>query len=61
MSPALTTSTWIATLNYFVRTTNDDTTRTLAQMLREIAEVSNDPIVADVFDTYGSRLLEKSP
>jgi len=57
MTNALTARSWLATLDRIVGTTPDDSTRTLAQMLREIIAISDDPRIGEVLDAYGARLL----
>ena len=56
MTDALTETVWLKVLQRIVTTTDDDTKRTLAQMLYEII-LGED--VDRVLDVFGSRLLER--
>ena len=61
MTEALTTKSWLATLDRIVRCTPDDSTRTLAKMLFEVITISDDPRIGDILDAYGARLVGERP
>ena len=54
---ALTATPWLAVLDRIKRHTSDDTTRTLAQMLYDIFNESDDPRIGEIADAYAYRLL----
>jgi hypothetical protein len=58
MAPALTTKPWIEVLNILIRHHKKDTAATLAYVLRDIIEESDDPAVARILDRHASRMLE---
>lgn len=58
MTSALTATPWLAVLDRIKRYTDDDTTRTLAQMLWDIFNETTDPKIAEIADAYAYRLLE---
>ena len=60
MTDALTATPWLAVLDRIKRASDDDTTRTLAQMLYDILKNTNDPAVGFIFDIYASQLLERT-
>lgn len=60
MTKPLTATTWRGVLGRIKINAADDTTRTLAQMLLDVLDSRNANDVAEIFDTYGSRLLEGS-
>ena len=55
MSNALTEKVWLRTLDRIISSETNDTTRTLAQMLREIIDAPGD--MPEILDTYGRGLL----
>jgi hypothetical protein len=57
MTPALTGVPWMAVLNRIIKYTDDDTTRTLAQVLYDIFDNTSDPTVGEIADAYAYRLL----
>ena len=57
MVAALTSTPWIAVLDRIVRFSDDDTTITLALMLREVINEANDTTVAQILDRHAYRLL----
>lgn len=57
MTDALTGTPWLAVLNRIVRFSDDETTRTLAKILYDIFNESNDPKVAEIADAYAFKLL----
>lgn len=54
---ALTATPWLAVLDRIKRCCDDDTTRTLAQILWDIFSESEDPKVSEIADAYAYRLL----
>lgn len=54
---ALTATPWMAVLDRIKRCTDDDTTRTLAQILYDIFDNTTDPVVSEIADAYALRLL----
>jgi hypothetical protein len=54
---ALTATPWLAVLDRIKKYTDDDTTRTLAQMLYDIFNETSDPRIAEIADAYAYRLL----
>ena len=55
--PALTGTPWLAVLDRIKKHTDDDLTRTLATMLWEIFNTTDDPRVAEIADSFAYRLL----
>ena len=53
----LTATPWMAVLSKIVRSSNDDTTRTLAKMLYDIFDSSSDPVIGQIADAYAYTLL----
>ena len=54
---ALTQTTWTTVLNRIVTHGGNETTVILAKMLLDIIHNSTDPVVDEILDVYGSRLL----
>jgi hypothetical protein len=57
MVAALTATPWIAVLDRIVKYSDDDTTTTLARMLRDVVCEANDTTVALILDRYAYQLL----
>jgi len=54
---ALTQTTWEAVLNRIIKYGSNETTQTLAAMLLDIIDSSTDPVVDEILDTYGARMM----
>ena len=57
MTEALTGTPWLAVFNRIVKHADDDTTRTLAQMLYDIVTETNDRHIDEILDAYAYKLL----
>jgi hypothetical protein len=57
MVTALTATPWIAVLDHIAKQSDDETTRTLARMLRDVINEANDTTVAQILDHYAYQLL----
>jgi hypothetical protein len=54
---ALTATPWLAVLQRIVRSSDDETTRTLAKILYEIFNESSDPVISQIADHYAYQIL----
>ena len=57
MPKALTATPWLAVLDKIIGAADDDTTRTLARMLKAIIVEANDTRTAQILDHYAYQLL----
>lgn len=48
---------WLAVLDRIKKYTDDETTRTLAQMLYDIFNETSDPRIGEIADAYAFKLL----
>jgi hypothetical protein len=53
----LTGTPWLAVLDRIKKYTDNETTRTLAQMLYDIIDNTRDPHIGEILDAYAYRLL----
>ena len=60
MNPALSASSWSRTFDYYRQHSYDPTVAQMADMLYDIVNTSNDPVVTDIINSRAISMLEAS-